>query len=133
MSCSGEDAAVLLKLLPVPAPFDKQTLLRAPDDPLPTLRRGVTGLRLAVLAKAERSGIDGEVLAAYDASVEMLAKLGARIVEVALPHRFGDFAALTGRIIGAEGYATVADIVDDMDLPPHPAVRPPLCLRNSLS
>jgi hypothetical protein len=27
---------------------------------------------------------------------------------MALPHRFGDFAALTGRIIGAEGYSIAA-------------------------
>src|SRR6266851_5184537 len=83
MTRSVEDAAILFNLLQGPDPLDKQTLLHAPDDPLPTLRRGVAGLRLAVLAKAERNGIDGEVLAAYDAAVEMLGKLGARIVEVA--------------------------------------------------
>src|SRR5713101_6110387 len=69
MTRSVEDAAILFNLLQGPDPLDRQTLLHAPDDPLPTLRRGVAGLRVAVLAKAERSGIDGEVLGAYDASV----------------------------------------------------------------
>src|SRR5712692_2667072 len=133
MTRSVEDAAILFNLLQGADPLDPLTLCHAPDDPLPTLRRGVAGLRLAVLAKVERSGIDGEVLAAYDAAVEMLGKLGARIVEVALPHRFGDFAALTGRIIGAEGYAKVGDIVDDMNLPVDAAVRPRMWIGKGMS
>jgi aspartyl-tRNA(Asn)/glutamyl-tRNA(Gln) amidotransferase subunit A len=133
MTRSVEDAAILFNLLQGPDPLDKQTLQHAPDDPLPTLRRGVAGLRLAVLAKAERSGIDAEVLAAYDAAVDKLGQLGASIVELALPHRFGDFAALTGRVIGAEGYAIVGDIVDDMSLPVDAAVRPRIWLGKNLS
>jgi len=133
MTRSVEDAAILFNLLQGPDPLDRQTLLHAPDDPLPTLRRGVAGLRVAVLAKAERSGIDGEVLGAYDAAVEMLGRLGARIVEVTLPHRFGDFAALTGRIIGAEGYSIVGDIVDDKELPVDAAVRPRMWVGKTMS
>jgi aspartyl-tRNA(Asn)/glutamyl-tRNA(Gln) amidotransferase subunit A len=100
---------------------------------MPTLRRGVSGLRLAVLPAAERSGVDREVLAAYDASVELLRCLGARILDLELPRRFSDFAALTGRIIGAEGYALVGDIVDRMDLPVDEAVRPRIWIGKSLS
>src|SRR5713101_894338 len=69
MTRSVEDAALLFNLLQGPDPLDPLTARHPPDDPLPTLRRGVAGLRVAVLAKAERSGIDGEVLGAYDASV----------------------------------------------------------------
>jgi aspartyl-tRNA(Asn)/glutamyl-tRNA(Gln) amidotransferase subunit A len=133
MTRSVEDAAILFNLLQGRDPLDPLTLRHAPDDPLPTLKRGVAGLRLAVLAKAERAGIDDEVLAAYDESVATLGKLGARIVEVALPRRFDDFAALTGRIIGAEGYSYVGDIVDDMKLPVDEAVRPRLWLGKNLS
>ena len=64
------------------------------------------------------------MLAAYDASVEALAKLGARIVRPALPHRFSDYAAATGRIISAEGYRFVGHLVDDMSLPVDPHIRP---------
>jgi len=55
----------------------------APPDPLPMLRRGVAGSRLATLPDQERLGVDAEVLAAYDASVKKLASLGAEIVRVA--------------------------------------------------
>ncbi|HZS85856.1 MAG TPA: amidase, partial [Stellaceae bacterium] len=133
MTRSVEDAAILFNLLQGPDPLDPLTLRRAPDDPMPSLRRGVAGLRLAVLAKSEREGLDAEVLAAYDASVEALARLGAAIVELPLPRRFADFAALTGRIIGAEGYSYVGDLVDRLDLPIDEAVRPRIWLGKGLA
>ena len=78
-------------------------------------------------------GVADEVLAAYDASVEVLAGLGARIVARPLPHRFTDYAAATGRIIGAEGYRFVGDLVDDMSLPVDPHVRPRIQLGRNVS
>jgi aspartyl-tRNA(Asn)/glutamyl-tRNA(Gln) amidotransferase subunit A len=74
-----------------------------------------------------------EVLAAYDASVETLAGLGARIVRPTLPHRFSDYAAATGRIIGCEGYRFVGHLVDDMSLPVDPHVRPRIQLGRTIS
>jgi aspartyl-tRNA(Asn)/glutamyl-tRNA(Gln) amidotransferase subunit A len=130
---SVEDAALLFNLLQGPDPRDPLTLRHAPDDPLPVLRRGVKGLRLAVLPQGERSGVDGEILAAYDSSIARLSDLGAEIVEIALPQRFSDFARLTGTIIGAEGYANVGTIVDHMDLPVDDAVRPRIWLGKSIS
>src|SRR5262245_12589798 len=70
MARSVEDAALLYRLLNGPDPNDPATLAWTPDDPLPSLRRGVAGLRLATMPEAERAGVDAEVLAAYDASVE---------------------------------------------------------------
>ncbi len=133
MTRSVEDAAILFNLLQGPDKLDPLTARHTADDALPSLKCGIAGLRLAALAKAERDGIDAEVLAAYDASLDTLARLGADIVEVALPRRFGDFAALTGRIIGAEGYSHVGDIVDDMSLPVDDAVRPRIWLGKGLS
>ena len=130
---SVEDAALIFRVLNGPDPRDPQTLAWAPADPLPTLRRGVAGLRLAVMPDAERAGVADEVLAAYDASIEALAKLGARIVRPALPHRFTDYAAATGRIIGAEGYRFVGDLVDDMSLPVDPHIRPRIQLGRSVT
>ena len=121
---SVEDAALIFRVLNGPDRRDPPTLAWAPSDPLPTLRRGVAGLRLAVMPDVERAGVDAEVLAAYDASVERLAALGAAIVRPALPHRFADYSAGTGRIIGAEGYRFVGHLVDDMSLPLDPHVRP---------
>jgi aspartyl-tRNA(Asn)/glutamyl-tRNA(Gln) amidotransferase subunit A len=76
------------------------------------------------MPEAERAGVAAEVLAAYDASLDTLARLGAEIVTVELPRRFADFTDLTGRVIGAEGYFLVGHLVDDMTLPIDDAVRP---------
>ena len=124
MARSVLDAALLYNLMQGPDPLDPRTRGVAPDDPMPSLRRGVGGLRLARMPDAERAGVAAEVLAAYDASLDGLARLGAEIVDVALPRRFTDFTDLTGRIIGAEGYFLVGDLVDDMTLPIDDAVRP---------
>jgi aspartyl-tRNA(Asn)/glutamyl-tRNA(Gln) amidotransferase subunit A len=130
---SVEDAALIFRVLNGPDPRDPQTLPWTPADPLPELRRGVAGLRLAVMPDAERAGVADEVLAAYDASVETLATLGARIVRPALPCRFSDYAAATGRIIGAEGYRFVGHLVDDMSLPVDPHIRPRIQLGRNVS
>jgi aspartyl-tRNA(Asn)/glutamyl-tRNA(Gln) amidotransferase subunit A len=133
MTRSVEDAAILFNILQGPDALDPLTLRHAPDDPLPSLKRGIAGLRLGILAQAERVGIDAEMLAAYDESVAALERLGARIVTPALPRRFGDFAELTGRIIGAEGYSYVGHIVDDRDLPVDEAVRPRMWVGKTIS
>src|SRR5213083_925636 len=87
MARSVEDAALVFKALNGPDPRDPQTLAWTPADPLPSLERGV---------------VDKDILVAYDAAVDTLATLGAQIVRVTLPHRLSDYAATTGRIIGAE-------------------------------
>jgi aspartyl-tRNA(Asn)/glutamyl-tRNA(Gln) amidotransferase subunit A len=133
MTRSVEDTAIVYGVLNGPDPLDPATLRWAPDNPLPSLRRGVRGLHLAALPEAERPGVDGEVLAAYDASLAALAGLGAEIVRVALPHRFTDYAAATGRIIGAEGYRFVGALVDDPGLPLDPHVRPRIQLGRGVS
>jgi aspartyl-tRNA(Asn)/glutamyl-tRNA(Gln) amidotransferase subunit A len=124
MARSVEDAALIFRVLNGPDDNDPPTHAFTPLDPMPTLRRGVRGLRLAVLPDDERLGVDADVLAAYDASVKTLAGLGAEIVRVALPNRFSDYAAGVGRIIGAEGYRFVGHLVDDMSLSVDPHIRP---------
>ena len=130
---SVEDAALLVRVLSGPDPRDPPTLAWPPLDPLPVLRRGVAGLRLAILPDAERAHVDAEVLAAYDASVAKLAELGAQVVRPALPHRFKEYGAATGRIIGAEGYRFVGHLVDDPNLPLDPHVRPRIQLGKDMS
>jgi aspartyl-tRNA(Asn)/glutamyl-tRNA(Gln) amidotransferase subunit A len=119
-----EDDAILLQVLQGADPLDPKTLGHRDVEPMPGLRRGVKGLRLAGLPEAERRGIDPEVLAAYDLSVEALRNLGAEIVELSLPRGFRDLGALNGRIMSAEAYALVGDIADNGDLPVDEAVRP---------
>ena len=121
---SVEDAATLFCLLQGADPLDPRTAGHQDCDPWPTLRRGVKGLRLGRFPTAERAGIDAEVLAAYDRSVECLAEQGAEIGDVSLPMRFGDLAGVNGRIMSAEAYAMLADLVDDPASPLDEDVRP---------
>jgi aspartyl-tRNA(Asn)/glutamyl-tRNA(Gln) amidotransferase subunit A len=124
MARSVIDAVLLYNVMQGPDRLDPRTRGISPDDPMPMLERGVRGMRLARMPDAERDGVAGDVLAAYDAALDCLARLGADIVAVALPRRFADFTDLTGRIIGAEGYFLLGDLVDDMTLPIDDAVRP---------
>src|SRR5262245_30089102 len=133
MTRSVEDAAIMYRALNGPDPEDSLTQAWTADDPLPTIRRGVAGLRLARMPEAELEGVDKEVLAAYDAALQTLAAKGAEIVDVTLPHRFADYTAATGRIIGSEGYRFVGHLVDDASLPVDPHVRPRIQLGRGVS
>jgi len=133
MARSVMDAVLLYSAMQGPDPLDQHTRGIAPDDPMPALRRGVQGLRVARMPEAERDGVAAEVLAAYDSSLDALAGLGAEIVTVALPRRFADFTDLTGRIIGAEGYFLLGDLVDNPALPIDDAMRPRIAAGNGVS
>jgi aspartyl-tRNA(Asn)/glutamyl-tRNA(Gln) amidotransferase subunit A len=133
MARSVTDAALLYNVMQGPDPLDPRTRGVMPDDPMPAIKRGVRGLRLARMPDAERNGVAAEVLAAYDAALDALARLGAELVNVELPRRFADFTDLTGRIIGAEGYFLVGHLVDDMTLPVDDAVRPRIASGRSVS
>ena len=61
------------------------------------LKRGVDGLVLARLPASERTNVEAEVLAAYDASLAALEKLGAKLVDVKLPRSFAELGAMAGR------------------------------------
>jgi aspartyl-tRNA(Asn)/glutamyl-tRNA(Gln) amidotransferase subunit A len=124
MTRSVEDAALLLQVMQGADPLDPRTLALRDVDPLPTLRRGVKGLRLARIASAERDGVYDDVLAAYDRSLEQLEAMGADIVDLTLPRRFLDYGSSSGRIMAAEAYALLSYIVDNNDLSIDEAVRP---------
>jgi aspartyl-tRNA(Asn)/glutamyl-tRNA(Gln) amidotransferase subunit A len=124
MTRSVEDAALLLQVMQGADPYDSRTWTLRDADSMPTLRRGVKGLRLARVASAERDGVASEVLAAYDCSVEQLAGMGADIVDLTLPRSFRDYGSSSGRIMAAEAYALLSHIVDNNDQPVDEAVRP---------
>ena len=128
-----EDAALLFNALQGPDPNDPLTLRHAPCDPLPGLRRGVAGLVLARITGADREPASAEVLAAYDESLRVLEKLGARVIDVELPRRFIELGSMVGRIIGAEGYSYVGALIDDPKLPVDDDVRPRIQLGRDMS
>src|SRR5438874_7592476 len=125
MARSVEDAALLYSVMPGPDPLDPRTLSAPqPQHVTAGLRRGVKGLRLARMPQGERDGCTPEVLAAYDAALDALGRLGAEIVDLALPCRFADAMRAVGRIIASEAYQLVGKLVDDPALPIDSAVRP---------
>ena len=88
MARTVEDAAVLYTVLQGSDPLNPATRGITVDDPMPTLRRGVRGLRIARMPSAEREGVAPEMLTAYDASIDMFANLGAEILDVEFPFTF---------------------------------------------
>lgn len=128
-----EDAAVLYNVIHGPDPKDSTTLGHAVDDPLPTLDSGVAGLRLGRMPESERRGVQAEVLDAYDAALETLSAAGARIVDVNLPMPFADMATVLGKIIGAEGYTLLGELVENEELPLDDDVRPRILIGRDMS
>ncbi len=114
---SVEDAALLCNALQGPDPLQRQTAGHLLDDTRRQLRRGVKGLRLGVLPPAERNGVDGEVLAAYDAAIETFAGLGATPVEIDLPESFEAYREANAILIEAEGYTETGALIERSDLP----------------
>jgi aspartyl-tRNA(Asn)/glutamyl-tRNA(Gln) amidotransferase subunit A len=133
MARSVEDSALLYRAIEGPDPQDSRTLGRPPAGPLSSMRRGVRGLKLARMPAAERDHVAAEVLNAYDAALDVLAGLGAEIVTLELPHPFADYTGLVGRIIGAEAYSLVGDLIDDPSLPIDEAVRPRIATGRGIS
>lgn len=119
-----EDAALLLTVLQGADANDPHTVGVQNVDPFPDLRRGIKGLRLGRLPASERPGIDAEILATYDRSVDSLASLGAEIIDLTLPIDFHDLGGATAKIISAESYAILASLVDDNARPLDQDVRP---------
>lgn len=124
MARSVEDCALLLEVMQGADPADPLTMTLRDADPMPGLRRGVRGLRLARLPEAERAGMDAEVLAAYDATLAALAGMGAEIVDINLSAACRELGNKVGQIISAESYALVGDIADNNALPVDADVRP---------
>lgn len=112
MARSVEDAALLYGVISGPDPLDPLTRGIAHEDAMPGLNRGVRGLRFARMPKAEREGVAPDMLAAYDASLETLAGLGAEIVEIDLPFRFADLVGMSA-ITQAEAYFVNRDFAED--------------------
>lgn len=81
-----EDAAILLRTIAGHDPRDPLTTRRVVPDYPSLLGGGIAGLRVGVISNLiESDVVDPEVRAAFDASVEVLADLGAEVGETTLP------------------------------------------------
>ena len=133
MARSVADAALLYAAMQGPDPLDPLTGRVPFTDPMPHLRRGVRGMRLARMPDAERQFASADVLAAYDASLVQLERLGAEIVPIELPFLFADVAAYNLQIMAAESYAILHELIDDEKTPIDPHVRPRIAAGRSLT
>ena len=123
MTRDVEDAAFLFSAMHGPDPNDPQTLSHPPVDVLANLKSGVVGLRFAILPVAELKEIDHEVMRAFEAALDVMRGLGARVDVMTLPATIKRLADLTGKIIAAESYKLHAEWINRDDLPFDPNVR----------
>lgn len=118
-----EDAALLYHVLQGPDPLDPLTLRQPVRDPMPGLKLGVRGLRLARIPDSERAGVEPAILAAYDAALDVFERAGAHIETIRLPCKFDDYAVWTMRIMQAEAYSLVGHLAEDPAQPIDDGVR----------
>ena len=97
-------------------------------DPVRHAQTGVAGLTLGRLSEPELATVDPQMRVAYDASLDVLASLGAKIVTVRFPETLSEIGALAGRIIGAEGYRYVGHLTEDKAAPVDDDVRPRIAI-----
>lgn len=133
MARSVEDVALLYVAMQGADPLDPLTRGLPYTDPMPMLKCGVRGLRLARMPEVERQYASADVLAAYDCALSVLEKLGAEIVAVKLPFLFADVAAFNLRIMAAESYALYHELVNDDKALLDPHVRPRIAVGRSIS
>jgi aspartyl-tRNA(Asn)/glutamyl-tRNA(Gln) amidotransferase subunit A len=133
MTRSVEDAALLYAALSGPDLNDPLTYRPAYTDPMPALKQGIEGMRIARMPDHDRVGVDDEVLAAYDEALRVLERAGAHILSIELPEKLADMADPLGQIIYAEGYAHYSHLIDDPNAPLDEDVRPRLATGRSIS
>lgn len=124
MARTVEDTALLYAAMQGPDPLDPRTERLPYIDPMPQLKLGLKGMRLARMPDVERSHASPDVLQAYDRSLAELERLGAEIVSIELPFLFADVAAYNLRIMAPESYTLLHELIDDPQSPLDPHVRP---------
>jgi aspartyl-tRNA(Asn)/glutamyl-tRNA(Gln) amidotransferase subunit A len=119
-----EDLALLYAAIAGPDPADPRTLHQPLQATFRPARRGVRGLRLGRMPESERAFATADVIAAYDRALDCFAELGAEIVQIVFPCPLSEMAGTVGRILSAEAYSLLGDIVENERLHLDEDVRP---------
>src|SRR5580698_3566000 len=85
-AASVRDAATVLGVIAGHDPLDATSSTKPVPDYTAEIDRGVKGMRLGVPAEYFAEGLDPEVRAAIETTIEQLRGAGAEIVPIALPH-----------------------------------------------
>jgi aspartyl-tRNA(Asn)/glutamyl-tRNA(Gln) amidotransferase subunit A len=83
---TAKDAAMLLKVIAGGDPMDSTSAHVPVPDYLSEIGKPVRGMKLGVPAEYFGDGLDGEVRGSVEAAIERLARAGAEIIPVSLPH-----------------------------------------------
>jgi aspartyl-tRNA(Asn)/glutamyl-tRNA(Gln) amidotransferase subunit A len=81
-----EDAALALQILSGPDPMDSTAAHEAVPDFMAALDGDAGNVRIGVPRAFVSEGVDASVLAAFDASIEVLRATGATLIDIDLPH-----------------------------------------------
>jgi aspartyl-tRNA(Asn)/glutamyl-tRNA(Gln) amidotransferase subunit A len=81
-----EDSAILLNAISGADPMDSSSLTQAVPDYTKALGRDVKGLKLGLPKEYFIEGLDPQVKQVIDLAIRHLESLGARLVEISLPH-----------------------------------------------
>lgn len=87
------------------------------------LHKGAGGLRLGILDAQERAACTADVLAGYDAALDVLRSLGAKLVPFSASSSYADLTSVCGTLIATEGYFHSGHLYDDPALPMDEDVR----------
>ncbi|MDP6872426.1 MAG: amidase [Alphaproteobacteria bacterium] len=85
------DAGIVLQAIAGRDPDDPTTLLDPVPDMLAGLEAGAGGLRIGWDARYASEGMAPDFAAALEQAVEVMAELGAEIVEVSMPERLAEY------------------------------------------
>lgn len=114
------DAALLLDAIAGPDPLDPASESAPVRSVAPHLGKDVRGLRVWVLPRTERQGVEPDVLAAYDRALRALVELGMQPVERVLPQSLAESMRIAGQLMSAEGYANLGELFEqDLKFDPH--------------
>lgn len=114
------DAALLLDAIAGPDPLDPASEAAPVRRVAPHLGKEVRGLRVWVLPRTERQGVEPDVLAAYDRALRTLVELGMQPVERVLPQSLAESMRIAGQLMSAEGYANLGELFEqDLKFDPH--------------
>ncbi len=114
MTRSVDDALLMFEVLRGSDPVTVGKQLTEGTGPFFAVREPIKDMRFAVLPDEDRADVDGEMLDAYDRSVDDLADLGAEIVVKGVPTPWDGFSTdAVQMIIAYEGYRANKGIIDD--------------------
>jgi len=92
-------------------------------DHLAVLHSGIAGLVLGGVGEDVLAHVHPDIAHAYEASLNVLRTLGARLKRVNLPRRPQDYQHDQGLIMAAEAYARYGELAENPSVPMDPAVR----------